>query len=154
MLDEYLNGMSEKRRDRYAKELGEQCRHCSDRERVATEAERDSVKVMQVEYMRQHVGERFAGIVSGVMQFGLFVELDGLLVEGLVHVREMGNDYYTYDERQYALIGQRSGARFRLGDPLTVTVSKVDPERRTIDFVLEESNIVRKGRERTGRRRN
>ncbi len=153
LLDEYLNGMNEKREDRYAKNLSDWCKHCSDRERVATEAERESVKVMQVEYMKQHVGDEFEGIISGVMQFGIFIELNNLLVEGLLHVRDLGDDYYTYDERQYALTGQRRGKQYRMGDSITVKVAKVNPEQRKIDFVLPENDIAEERPQRTKRRR-
>lgn len=153
LLDEYGKGMSEKRKDRFAKNLNEWCKHCSDRERVATEAERESVKVMQVEYMRQHIGDEFEGIISGVMQFGIFIEINDLLVEGLLHVRDLGDDYYVYDERQYALNGQRSGHRYRLGDTITVKVAKVNPEQRKIDFVLPENDITEKKKKGKQRRR-
>lgn len=136
LLWEYATGMSEKRRHRHAQDLPQQCRHCSEREKVAAEAERDSVKVMQVEYMRQHLGAEFEGIISGVIQYGVFVELNGLLVEGLLNVRDLNDDYYVFDEKQYALIGERNGRRLRLGDAITVKVASVSPERRQIDFTL------------------
>jgi ribonuclease R len=91
--------------------------------------------------MRQHIGEEFDGIISGVMQYGIFVELNNILVEGLLHVRDIANDYYSYDDRQYTLIGERSGQRYRLGDSISVKVAKVNPERRQIDFVLAEKDI-------------
>lgn len=153
LLDEYNNGMEEKRKDRYAKNLAEWCKHCSDRERVATEAERESVKVMQVEYMKQHIGDEFNGIISGVVQFGVFVEINDLLVEGLLHVRDMGDDYYVFDERQYALTGQRNGKQYRLGDAITVKVAKVNPERRAIDFLPSENDITEEPRKKSKRRR-
>jgi len=136
--------MSLTRKDFYAKHISDWCKHCSDRERVATEAERESVKVMQVEYMQQHVGEEFEGIISGVIQYGIFVSLNNLLVEGMLHVRDMKNDYYSYDEKQYALIGERRGHQYRLGDSIKVKVVKVNTERRQIDFVLAEDELERK----------
>ncbi len=141
LLWEYTNGMPEKRKQFLTKELPDMCKHCSEREKVAAEAERDSVKVMQVEYMRQHVGAEFTGIVSGVIQYGLFVEINDILVEGMLHVRDLDDDYYVFDERQYALVGERKGKRFRLGDSIIVKVAKVTPERRQIDFVLAETDI-------------
>lgn len=153
MLDEYGRGMSEKRKQHFEKNLADWCRHCSDREKVAAEAERESVKVMQVEYMKQHVGDEFEGIISGVMQFGIFIEINDLLVEGLLHVRDLDDDYYSYDERQYSLIGERSGKSYRLGDSIIVKVAKVNPEQRKIDFVLSENDISVRSAKRSKRRR-
>lgn len=153
LLDEYSRGMSEKRKQFLEKNLAEWCKHCSDRERVAAEAERETVKVMQVEYMQQHLGEEFEGIISGVVQFGIFVELNNLLVEGLLHVRDLDDDYYTYDDRQYALIGERKGKKYRLGDTLTVKVAKVNTVQRTIDFVLSENDISVKDAKKHKKRR-
>ncbi|NUN70634.1 MAG: ribonuclease R [Bacteroidetes bacterium] len=153
LLWEYTGGMAEKRRSFMAKELPGMCKHCSEREKVAAEAERDSVKVMQVEYMRQHIGAEFQGIISGVIQWGVFVEINDILVEGLLHVRDLNDDYYVFDEKQYALIGERKGKRLRLGDSITVKVASVVPERRQIDFIMVESDITegrRKGKEKGG----
>ena len=116
--------------------LKAQCDHLSERERVADEAQRESVKLKQVEYMQQHVGDRFTGVISGVTKFGLFVELDSILVEGLVHVRDLSDDYYEYDERRFTLMGRSSGRKFKLGDPVTVTVAAANTETREIDFQL------------------
>lgn len=110
--------------------------HCAERERAADEAQRESVKLKQVEYMQQHVGDRFPGVVSGVTRFGVFVEIDSLLVEGLLHVRDLPDDYYEYDEGSYALVGRYSGRRFRLGDPVEIVVASASLETREIDFVL------------------
>ena len=126
------------------------CKHCSDREKVAAEAERDSVKVMQVEYMRQHIGAEFPGIISGVIQYGVFVELNNMLVEGMLHVRDLNDDYYVFDEKQYSLVGERKGKRLRLGDAVTVKVAKVTPERRQIDFILAEDEEKKE----SGKKRN
>jgi ribonuclease R len=113
-----------------------QCDHLSERERVATEAQRESVKLKKVEYMQQHVGESFSGVISGVTQFGVFVELDAILVEGLIHVRDLLDDYYQYDEAAFMLVGQNSGRRYRLGDAVAVVVAAANTESRTLDFVL------------------
>lgn len=115
------------------------CEHASDRERAADEAQRESVKLKKVEYMQQHVGDRFAGVVSGVTRFGVFVELEALLVEGLIHVRELSDDYYEYDETTFSLTGRYSGRTFRLGDPLDVIVAAANTETREIDFVLPDA---------------
>ncbi len=153
LLWEYTGGMSEKRKQLFNKELPAMCKHCSEREKVAAEAERDSIKVMQVEYMRQHLGEEFQGIISGVIQYGIFVEINDMLVEGMLHVRDLNDDYYVFDEKQYALIGERNGKWLRLGDSITVKVAKVTPERRQIDFVLAETDIKEENKKKKGKRR-
>lgn len=110
--------------------------HCSKREQAAVEAERESVKLKQVEYIRQHLGEQFAGVVSGVTKFGIFVEISDLLVEGMVHVRELDDDYYEYDDRTYSLIGRDTGKTYRLGDRVEVQVAGANLETRDIDFLF------------------
>jgi ribonuclease R len=107
-------------------------------ERRAIEAERESVKVKQVEYMARHLGDELEGIISGVTNFGLFVEINDLLIEGLVRMRDLGDDYYVYDEKNYALTGRRTRKRYRLGDKIAVQVMRVDIEDREIDFRVVE----------------
>jgi ribonuclease R len=106
------------------------------REQLAADAERDSVALKKVEFMEERLGEEFSGTVSGVTAFGFFVLLDEYYVEGLVHVNSLTDDYYSLREREYALVGERTGRRFRLGDALSVRVSRVDRLERKIDFVL------------------
>ena len=118
-------------------ELAARCEHCSEQERNAEEAERESVKLKQVEYVKNHVGDVFEGVVSGVTKFGVFVEITDLLVEGLVHVREM-NDYYTYDESTYTLRGESNGKTFRPGDSVTVKVASASVEDREIDLLFAD----------------
>ena len=111
-------------------------RIASERERVAVDAERDSIELKKVEFMERHLGSEFAGTISGVAQFGLFVLLDEFYVEGLVHVSSLEADYYNFHEEQYALVGEHSGYQFRLGDRVRVQVAAVNREERKIDFVL------------------
>jgi ribonuclease R len=106
------------------------------REGLAADAERDSVALKKAEFMEKHLGEDFPGTVSGVTTFGVFVLLDEYYVDGLVHVNSLMDDYYVLREEQYALVGERTGRRFRLGDPVRVRVSRVDRLERKIDFVL------------------
>ena len=89
--------------------------------------------------MQDKIGEEFDGTVAGVTSFGLFVALDGIYVEGLLHVTELGNDYFNYDKARHEMAGERTGARYRLGDRLRVKVSRVDLETSKIDFVLVEA---------------
>jgi ribonuclease R len=138
LLHDYSGKITQKQREQIAESIPYICKQSSERERIAMEAERASVKVMQVEYMKRHVGDEFHAIVSGVMKFGLFVEIVDLLVEGLIRVRDMEDDYYVYDEKNFALIGKRTKKRYRLGDKVNIKVVRVDPEEREIDFVLIE----------------
>ena len=110
----------------------------SDREQLATEAERAVVDLKKVEFMLGKEGEVYDAIISGVANFGFFTELDNT-VEGLVHVSSLTDDYYRYDEQAYALIGERTGRRFRLGDLVRVKVVRVDLEERRIDFELADA---------------
>ena len=112
--------------------------HASERERIATEAERDTTDMKKIEYMAQFVGEEFPGIISGVTAFGIFVELDNG-VEGLVHVSTMVNDYYEYREDLYAMVGERTGKQYRLGDPVDVLLVRANVEERNLDFVLKDN---------------
>lgn len=116
--------------------LQSRCEHCSEREQAAVAAERESVKLKQVEYVRQHLGDQFGGVVSGVTKFGVFVEISDLLVEGMVHVRDLDDDYYEYDERTYSLIGGDTGKTYRLGDRVEVQVVGASLETREIDFLF------------------
>ena len=116
-------------------QLRKEGEHCSMREKVAVDAERDSIKLKQVEYLSKHVGEEFSGVISGVMERGIFVTLDDVFCEGMIRVGDLKGDYFHYEPRSHALIGRRSGARYQLGDAITVKVDAVNPEKRQIDFV-------------------
>lgn len=107
----------------------------SARERAAEEAERASVAMKKVEFMERHLGETFPGRISGVTAFGFFVTLEEFFVDGLVHVSGLSDDYYRFDEKAYALVGEKKGRRYGIGDRLEVQVSRVDKEARHIDFV-------------------
>lgn len=136
LLFEYGNGMSAERRNQFQKNLPFVCEYSSERERVAMEAERESIKVMQVEYMKRHIGDELHGIISGVTNFGLFVKINDLLTEGMIRLRDLEDDYYVYDEKNYCIIGKRTKKRYRMGDEVEVKVARVDSVERRIDFVL------------------
>ena len=119
--------------------LEERAVRCSVRERVAEAAERESVDLKKVEYMERHLGDEFFGTISGVTSFGIFVLLDDVFVEGLVHVSSMRDDYYNFRQDGYLLVGERSRRTFRLGDPLRIRVARVDKEALLIDFVIVDS---------------
>jgi ribonuclease R len=106
------------------------------REQAAEEAERASVALKKVEFMERHLGDEFDGHISGVAAFGFFVTLERYFVEGLVHVSGLHDDFYHFQEREYALVGDRRGRRYRLGDRVRVQVARVDKEARHIDFLL------------------
>jgi len=131
--------ISVKRREKLTAMLPVIAMHSSERERAAAEAERETVSLKTTEYMAQFVGEKFDGIINGVTAFGIFVELDNG-IEGLVRVSSMEDDYYQYVEEQYALIGERTKKIYRLGDPARVILTRVNPEERNIDFVLESNS--------------
>jgi ribonuclease R len=114
--------------------------HCSMTERRADDASRDVTAWLKCEYMQDHVGESFSGIISGVTGFGLFVELSEIYVEGLVHVTALKNDYYHFDPVRHQMAGENSGRKYRLGDTIQVMVARVDLDERKIDFVLAEEN--------------
>jgi len=116
--------------------------HCSTNERRADEASRDVEAWLKCRYMREHLGEEYGGTVSAVTSFGLFVQLDGLYVEGLVHITELGGEYYRFDEVRQELRGERSGVRYVVGSRVRVQVSRVDLDGRKIDF-----RMVRDGAE-------
>ena len=115
--------------------LGE---HCSMTERRADEATRDAVDWLKCEYMMDKVGEDFVGTISSVTSFGLFVELDDIYVEGLIHVTSLDNDYYHFDPSHHRMIGERSNKMYRLGDRIHITVASVNLDDRKIDFLLSD----------------
>ena len=132
--------MSQERQDHLKEILPEIAEHTSSRERVAIDAERDTTEMKEIEYMVQFEGDIFRGVISGVTSFGIFVELDNG-VEGLVHVSSMVDDYYEYAEEQYALVGETSGKRYRLGDEVEVQLVRADVEERNIDFILNGNGV-------------
>ena len=118
---------------------------CSRFERRADDATRDAADFLKCEYLQKHIGRRYRGIVSAVTNFGLFVQLDDLMIDGLVHVTSLRRDYYQFDAAHHRLVGEKSGRTYRLGDRLQVEVARVDMEERKIDFDLvyagDESDI-------------
>ncbi len=129
--------------------------HCSANERRADEASRDVEAWLKCKYMREHLGEEYAGVVSSVTSFGLFVTLDAMYVEGLVHITELGGEYFRFDEARQELRGERTGMRFVIGSRVKVQVSRVDLDGRRIDFLLvhdTEALVSRVGKEKESAR--
>ena len=136
IIKESLRGrLNEKRIEHYEHILPEVAKHSSEMERRADEAERETVKLKKVQYMEQHIGEEFEGVISGVTEWGFFVELDNT-VEGLVRVTDLTDDFYQYYEDTYELVGEATNRRFKLGQKVRVRVEYCDRIMRTIDFVL------------------
>ncbi len=112
------------------------CRHSSDMEQLAADAERASVKYKQVEFMKDRLGETFEGIISGVTEWGLYVQLNENKCEGMIPIRDLDDDYYEFDDKSYCLIGRRKRRMYRLGDPLTIRVARANLEKKQLDFEL------------------
>jgi ribonuclease R len=117
--------------------------HCSETERRADDATRDVEAWLKTYYMQDHVGEEFDGTISGVTAFGLFVTLDELYVDGLVHISDLGSDYYKYDQQRHMLRGERTGTKYQIGTRVRVKVVRVSLEQSKIDFVLVEGDKSR-----------
>ncbi|MGM0523621.1 MAG: ribonuclease R [Bacillota bacterium] len=131
-----INGnLSNETQAKWKEKLSEIAKHTSEQERVAVDAERDTDELKKAEFMQDKIGEEFEGVISSVTGFGLFVELDNT-VEGLVHVSDLTDDYYHYDETRYAMIGERTGNVFRIGDVIEVRVEAVNLEEQSIDFEI------------------
>jgi len=140
--------ISEEDAAKWRQKMPEVAEHASIRERIATEAERETDDLKKAQWMAERIGETFDGIISGVTSFGIFVQLPNL-VEGLVHVSYMTDDYYHYLDGQFTLVGERSGKMYRIGDEVRVRVMAVDVDERRIDFELVESKArkrIKKGR--------
>lgn len=146
LLEKYLAGG----RSVNAARLEDECKHSSDMEQLAATAERASIKYKQVEYLQDHLGESYTGIISGVTEWGFFVELDDNKCEGLVPVRSLADDYYDFDDKNYCLIGRRSGIRFTLGDKVTVSIARADLDKKQLDFALEDPRLARTGEDQLG----
>lgn len=140
IIKDSLRGrLGEKRIGHYTQILPGVAKHASEMERRADEAERETIKLKKVQYMENHIGETFAGVISGVAEYGFFVELENT-VEGLVRVTSLTDDFYQYYEETYELVGEATNRRFKLGQQVRVTVDNCDRIMRTIDFTLADSD--------------
>lgn len=134
LLDEYAEGG--RSADPVAYE--DFCKHCSDREQLAANAERASIKYKQVEFMSDKVGQVYDGVISGIQEWGIYVELSENKCEGMIPMRDLDDDYYTFDEKNYCLVGRRTHNVYRLGDEVVVRVKKTNLEKKQMDFELIE----------------
>jgi len=132
LLEQYING--EKSADK--ENIEKICKHCSEMEKVASTAERDSIKYMQVKFLQHKVGETFEGVISGVTEWGLYVEITENKCEGLVKVSSIKDDHYIYDEKKYTLIGYRTKVSYQLGQKVKIKIQRADLERKQMDFIL------------------
>ncbi|RBW59508.1 ribonuclease R [Tenacibaculum sp. E3R01] len=132
LLQHYLDGENSPKADIYE----EKCKHSSKMEELASKAERDSIKYMQVKYMQDHKNQEFEGVVSGVTEWGIYVEIKSNKCEGMVRIRDIKDDYYIFDEKQYAVVGQSTKNMIQLGDEVVVKVKHTDLERKHLDFEL------------------
>jgi ribonuclease R len=132
LLEQYINGGNS-----IDKELIEKtCKHCSEMEKVASRAERDSIKYMQVKFLKNKIGETFDGVISGVTEWGLYIEISENKCEGLVKVSSIKDDHYIFDEKKYALIGYRTKASYQLGQKVKIKIQRADLERKQMNFIL------------------
>ncbi len=132
LLQHYLNGGKTVKAEVYE----ERCKHSSNMENLAANAERDSVKYMQIKFMQEHLDTEFVGVISGVTEWGIYVEIIENKCEGMVRMRDIKDDYYTFDERQYAIVGERTNKTYQLGDEVRVMVKDTDLVKRHLDFTL------------------
>ena len=146
LIERYLSGG----RSVNVAKLEEQCKHSSDMEQLAANAERASIKHKQVEYLNDHIGEVYDGVISGVTEWGFYVELDENKCEGLVSIRDLTGDYYDFDEKNYCLIGRRNNIIYRLGDKVKIKVANANFERKQLDFTLVDSRIQLRNEDEAG----
>ncbi|PIF05119.1 MAG: ribonuclease R [Draconibacterium sp.] len=131
LLQKYLEGGRSSNEQKYE----ELCKHSSDMETRAANAERTSIKYKQVEFMQDHIGQIYPGVISGITDWGIYVELENK-IEGMVPIRELDDDFYTFDEKNYALVGRHSNKTYQLGDEITVKIWRTNLERKQLDFLL------------------
>ena len=134
LLTKYQDGARSANQDKYE----ELCEHCSDMEQVAQQAERDSIKYKMVEFMGDKVGEVFDAHISGIQSYGIYCEIDENHCEGMVPMRDLDDDYYEFDERNYCLVGRRHHNKYQLGDAIRIKVARANLEKRQLDFALAE----------------
>ncbi len=134
LLQHYLDGGKSPVRE----EVEEKAKHCSARERLAADAERESIKYMQVKFMEKHVGQTFEGVISGVAEFGFWVQIPENGSEGLIKLRDLTDDSYQYDQKTHAVYGSRHGRQFQLGDRVKIRVMKANLIQKQLDFKIED----------------
>ena len=137
LLSQYLEGGESAKKDTYDK----LCKHASEREIVAAEAERASIKYKLVEFMQDKVGYTFGGHISGLTEWGMYVEIEPTMIEGMVALRDIRSDFFEFDQDHYRLVGKRSGIVYNLGDPVRIRVKKTNLEQKLLDYELIETGL-------------
>lgn len=132
LLERYLDGGGSVNQG----DLEAECKHCSEMEQVAANAERDSIKYKQVEFMSDKIGKVFDGVISGITEWGIYVEINENKCEGMIPIRELDDDFYELDEKNYRLVGRRTKREYRLGQAVSIQVARANLERKQLDFVL------------------
>ncbi|GAB6983365.1 ribonuclease R [Prevotella dentasini] len=135
LITRYQGGGRSANKDHYE----ELCEHCSDMEQVAQNAERDSIKYKMVEFMGEHIGESYDAHISGIQSYGIYAEIDENHCEGMIPMRDLDDDYYDFDEKNYCLIGRRHHYKYQLGDPIRIKVARANLERKQLDFTLDDN---------------
>ncbi len=148
LLDRYMNGGRSVNLDK----LEDQCKHSSNMEQLAANAERASIKFKQVEFMNDHLGDIYDGIISGVTEWGLYVEIEENKCEGLIPIRDLADDYYDLDEKNYCLVGRRKNHRFTLGDKVRIKIARADLEKKQLDFALVDPTMMRGDEDLSGKK--
>jgi ribonuclease R len=134
LLDYYLKGGESKDQAKYEK----MCKHTSDMEKRATDAERASIKYKQVEFMTDKIGNEYEATISGITEWGIYAEINENKCEGMIPIREIDDDFYYFDEENYCLIGRRQGRRFQLGDQIKIRIWRTNLLKKQMDFKLAE----------------
>ena len=132
LLEKYCTGENPVNKE----SLEKMCKHCSEMERVASQAERDSIKYMQVKFLQHKIGNIYEGIISGVTEWGLYIEINNNRCEGLVKISSIKDDHYIYDEKKYSLVGYRTKTSYQLGQKVKIKIQRADLEKKQMDFVL------------------
>jgi len=136
LLDKYLQGLSSVSQQKYEKK----CRHSSDMENIAVQAERASIKYKSVEFMKDKIGQEFVGVISGLTEWGMYVELNDTKIEGMVSLKELDDDFYSFDDENYCIIGHYNKKKYTLGDAVKIQILRANVEKRQLDFKLVTVN--------------
>ena len=138
MVHRLLTRYAEGGRSANEKHCEELCEHCSEMEQIAQNAERDSIKYKMVEFMSDKLGQVFDAHISGITSYGVYAEIDENHCEGMIPMRDLDDDYYEFDERNFCLVGRRRHHKYQLGDPIRIQVAKANLEKKQLDFALAE----------------
>ena len=134
LLTKYQDVARSANKDKYE----EFCEHCSDMEQISMNAERDSIKYKMVEFMADKIGNTYDAHISGIQSYGIYAQIDETHCEGMIPIRDLGNDYYDFDEKNYMIVGRRHHTKYQLGDPIRIQVARANLERKQLDFTLAD----------------